>query len=141
MVHYSTPALDRTFAALADPTRRAIVAMLGEKDEAPVSEIAAPFAMSLPAVLKHIGVLTEAGIVSREKRGRTVRCKLNAEPLRDAGDWLKRYEKFWTERLDALATLVESPSWPNLPDPPPPRGRTSSSNAASKPRAKKSTRR
>src|SRR4030095_9373712 len=99
MVYYRRPDLDRTFAALADPTRRALLARLSEEDALSVSELAKPFAMSLPAVMKHLDVLSDAGLVGREKNGRIVSCRLRAEPMRDANDWLNRYQKFWTERL------------------------------------------
>jgi len=109
MVKYSDEALDRTFAALADPTRRALLARLEPKagDGMPVSALAEPFAMSLPAILKHLKVLSDAGLVTRTKSGRTVTCRLNAEPMAHAMEWLDRYERFWTERLDRLAALVD----------------------------------
>lgn len=108
MVNQIQPSLDRTFAALADPTRRAIVARLGAEDAVTVSEIARPFAMSLPAVMKHLDVLGDAGLVSRTKVGRTVTCRLEAEPMRAAMAWLERYERFWTAGLDRLVALVEA---------------------------------
>ena len=80
MVKYNDPALDRTFAALADPTRRALLARLGQHDNISVSELALPFAMSLPAVMKHLDVLSDAGLVERTKTGRTVACRLSARP-------------------------------------------------------------
>ncbi len=108
--------LDRTFAALADPTRRALLAQLSERDSISVSELAKPFAMSLPAVMKHLDVLSDAGLVTREKIGRTVSCRLRAEPMREANDWLNRYQRFWTERLDRLAAfLEEEPCPPSSP--------------------------
>lgn len=84
--------LDRTFAAIADPTRRAILERLAVEDRLTVSDLAAPFAMSLPAVLKHVGVLSEAGLVTREKIGRTVYCRLESGPLRDVSRWLARFD-------------------------------------------------
>ncbi|MFM9860029.1 metalloregulator ArsR/SmtB family transcription factor [Pseudoxanthobacter sp. M-2] len=108
MVNQTHPSLDRTFAALADPTRRAIVARLGAEDALSVSELARPFAMSLPAVMKHLDVLGDAGLVSRTKVGRTVTCRLEAEPMREAMAWLERYERFWTAGLDRLVALVEA---------------------------------
>ena len=72
-----------------------------------VSELAAPFAMSLPAVMKHLDVLSDAGLVSRAKTGRVVACRLDAEPMREAFEWLNRYEKFWSERLSSLAAFLE----------------------------------
>jgi DNA-binding transcriptional ArsR family regulator len=101
------PALDRTFAALADPTRRALLARLREEDGLSVSALAKPFSVSLPAIMKHLDVLSDAGLVVRSKAGRTVTCRLNAGPMEEAMTWLARYERFWTERLDRLAALVE----------------------------------
>ena len=107
MVKFSDAALDRTFAALSDPTRRALVMRLAAEPDVSVSELAAPFAMSLPAVMKHLDVLSDAGLVSRAKTGRVVACRLDAEPMRDAFEWLNRYEKFWSERLSNLAAFLE----------------------------------
>lgn len=99
--------LDRTFAALVDPTRRAILARL-ERDEAvSVSDLARPFAIKLPAVLKHLDVLGEAGLVIRSKTGRTVTVRLSPEPMREATAWLSRYERFWSASLDRLADYAE----------------------------------
>lgn len=106
MVYYNTT-LDATFSALADPTRRAIISKLAE-GEIPVLEIAAPFDMSLPAVTKHIRVLEKAGLVIRRKQGRVHYCRLNAEPLRDAAQWLVFYQQFWDAKLDSLADFLES---------------------------------
>jgi DNA-binding transcriptional ArsR family regulator len=100
--------LDQTFAALADPTRRAIVARLAEGDGLTVKVLAEPFPVSLPAVIKHIDVLCAAGLVTRERTGRTVTCRLSAEPMSEAMAWLNRHVRFWEARLEALATLVES---------------------------------
>ena len=97
MVYYSAP-LDRTFAALSDPTRRALLAQLEAQDAVSISELARPFAMSLPAVMKHLDVLTDAGLITRAKSGRTVTCRLNAAPMQEAMQWLNKYERFWTER-------------------------------------------
>jgi DNA-binding transcriptional ArsR family regulator len=99
--------LDSTFAALADPTRRAIIAQLGEQPGVSVSELARPFPMSLPAIMKHLDVLADAGLITRSKQGRTVTCRLNAAPMEEAVQWLERYERFWSERLDRLAAFVE----------------------------------
>lgn len=107
MVNYSQHTLDRTFAALADPTRRAMVAQLARRGVQTASELAEPHAVSLPAALKHIGVLADAGLVVRDKVGRTVQCRLEAAHLRNAMAWLGRQEKFWSARLDALAKFVE----------------------------------
>jgi DNA-binding transcriptional ArsR family regulator len=131
MVDYRNTQLDCAFAALADPTRRAIIDRLASEPEISVSEIAAPFAVSLPAVMKHLDVLARADLIAREKSGRTVRCRLKAAPMETAMQWLSRYERFWTESLDRLAAFVEedqcSPS------------QASPSSAASKPRPRKSS--
>ena len=100
--------LNRTFAALVDPTRRAMLARLEREEEgATVSELAEPFAIKLPAVMKHLDVLDEAGLITRAKRGRVVTVRLSPKPMKEAMDWLHRYERFWTERLDRLAAYVE----------------------------------
>jgi DNA-binding transcriptional ArsR family regulator len=91
--------LDRTFAALADPTRRAILARLST-GQASVTELAAPFAMSLPAVSKHLKVLERAGLVARGRRAQWRPAQLQAEPLHEVADWLADYRRFWEERLD-----------------------------------------
>ena len=112
MVKYNDQSLDRTFAALADPTRRALVARLGRHDSISVSELAQPFAMSLPAVMKHLDVLSDAGLVTRSKTGRIVACRLTARPMEQAMDWLSRYQRFWSDNLDRLAAFVEDDKWP-----------------------------
>lgn len=99
--------LDRTFAALVDPTRRAILARLERQDGASVSELARPFPIKLPAVMKHLDVLAEAGLVTRAKSGRTVTVRLVPEPMREALEWLSRYERFWSAGLDRLAEVAE----------------------------------
>jgi DNA-binding transcriptional ArsR family regulator len=143
MVKYSDEALDRTFAALADPTRRALLARLGSQDSISVSELAQPFAMSLPAVMKHLDVLSDAGLVARAKTGRTVACRLTASPMEQAMDWLNRYQRFWSDNLDRLAAFVEEDTWPpNQPlpaTPGSPTGRASPSNVVSMRSPKKST--
>jgi DNA-binding transcriptional ArsR family regulator len=95
----ATDTLDRTFAALADPTRRAILARLAS-GQASVTELAAPFAMSLPAVSKHLKVLERAGLVARGRRAQWRPAQLQAEPLHEVADWLADYRRFWEERLD-----------------------------------------
>jgi DNA-binding transcriptional ArsR family regulator len=112
MVKHQYAALDRTFAALSDPTRRALLMRLGETDSLSVSELAKPFAMSLPAVMKHLDVLSDAGLVTRQKVGRTVSCQLKAAPMEDAMIWLIRYQRFWTKQLDRLAAFIEETSCP-----------------------------
>ncbi|WP_079540075.1 ArsR/SmtB family transcription factor [Bradyrhizobium lablabi] len=142
MVKYSDEALDRTFAALADPTRRALLARLGKRDSISVSELAQPFAMSLPAIMKHLDVLSDAGLVARAKTGRIVACRLTTAPMEQAMDWLNRYQRFWSEGLDRLAAFVEEEEWqPNQTLPPTSPGRASASNAVSTPRRRKSSRR
>jgi DNA-binding transcriptional ArsR family regulator len=120
MVKYRDETLDRTFAALSDPTRRALLARLGEQDSLSVSELAAPFPVSLPAIMKHIDVLTDAGLIVREKTGRTVSCRLTAQPMEQAMNWLNRYAQFWSGNLDRLAAFVEEDTWPTQPSPPTP---------------------
>ena len=106
MVNHST-SLDATFGALADPTRRAILAHLSESPDATVGEIARPFAVSLPAVSKHVRVLEDAGLLSRRREGREHHCRVLPAPMRTASEWIARYEKFWEGRLDALALYLE----------------------------------
>ena len=99
------PNLNRTFAALSDGTRRAIIARL-TSGEAPLSDLAEPFEMSLTAVSKHVHVLSDAGLVSVTKRGRTRYCRLEAAPMKDAAQWLDDYRKFWEGQLEALARYL-----------------------------------
>ena len=94
-------ALSATFAALADPTRRAILARLVE-GEAPVTELAKPFAMSLPAISKHLKVLERAGLIERSRHAQWRPCRLAPEPLKDVADWVGRYRRLWEERFDRL---------------------------------------
>jgi DNA-binding transcriptional ArsR family regulator len=112
MVKYQDHALDRTFAALADPTRRALLAQLDARQSLSVSELAKPFPVSLPAIMKHLDVLSDAGLIARSKTGRTVACRLTAQPMEQAMDWLNRYQRFWSEQFDRLAAFVEEDSWP-----------------------------
>ncbi|MET0677939.1 MAG: metalloregulator ArsR/SmtB family transcription factor [Bradyrhizobium sp.] len=139
MVKYQDAALDRTFAALSDPTRRALLARLGDRESLSVSELAQPFAMSLPAVMKHLDVLSDAGLIAREKTGRTVACRLTAEPMEQAMEWLDRYRRFWSDALDRLAALVEEEPWPRSTTPNPPNVPASRSRAGSMRRPKTST--
>src|ERR1700730_9574727 len=101
MVNYNER-LDRTFAALVDPTRRALFARLEREDGASVSTLAQPFVIKLPAVMKHLDVLCDAGLITRSKTGRTVTVRLRPEPLREAMAWLRSYGTFWSGRLDGL---------------------------------------
>jgi len=141
MVKHQDATLDRTFAALADPTRRALLARLQARDTLSVSELAQPFDMSLPAVMKHLDVLTDAGLIAREKTGRVVACRLTAKPMEQAMEWLNRYQRFWSDNLDRLAAFVEEDtSWPShQPQPASPRAQASRSHAGSAPGRKKST--
>jgi DNA-binding transcriptional ArsR family regulator len=109
MVKYQQDALGRTFQALADPTRRAILARLETDPGLSVSELAQPFAMQLNAVMKHLDVLSDAGLVKRSKAGRTVSVRLSPEPMEAAMAWLQRYERFWSGSLDKLTALLETP--------------------------------
>jgi DNA-binding transcriptional ArsR family regulator len=138
MVSFQPAKLDRTFSALADATRRSILLRLSEAPELTISELAKPFPVSLPNIMKHIGVLADAGLVTRDKTGRSVRCRLSAAPLAEATQWLHRYEQFWTERLDALGRYLESDPCPPSKSPPS-KSRASRSNATTPRRSKGST--
>jgi DNA-binding transcriptional ArsR family regulator len=107
MVKYQVSAMDRTFSALADPTRRAVLLRLKEEPGLSVSELARPLSLKLPGMMKHLDVLSDAGLITRAKTGRTVSVNLSVGPIREAMAWLKRYERFWTVSLDRLAALVE----------------------------------
>jgi len=133
MVNYQPSPLDRTFAALADPTRRALLARLDAEDSLSVSDLARPFPMSLPAIMKHLDVLTDAGLITRSKTGRTVTCQITPAPMEQAMNWLAHYERYWTEQLDRLAAFLEEDQWQPSP--------ASSSSDGSGPRRKKSTKR
>ena len=98
--------LDATFAALADPTRRAILARLAQ-GEASVTELAAPFEMSQPAISKHLKVLERAGLVSRGREAQRRPCRLEPEPLAAANAWLENYRRFWEGRFQQLDTLLK----------------------------------
>jgi DNA-binding transcriptional ArsR family regulator len=98
--------LDATFAALADPTRRAILARLA-KGQASVMELAAPFAISQPAITKHLHVLERAGLIARGRDGQRRPCRLKATPLRAASQWIDRYREFWDASFDALDGVLE----------------------------------
>ncbi len=97
----SSDQLTATFSALADPTRRAILAKLSS-GEASVTELADPFKMSLPAVSKHLKVLERAGLIARSREAQWRPCRLEARPLKDAADWVEHYRRFWTESFDRL---------------------------------------
>jgi DNA-binding transcriptional ArsR family regulator len=107
MVKYQASRMDRTFSALADPTRRAVLLRLKEEPGLSVSELARPFPLKLPGMMKHLDVLSDAGLITRSKVGRTVSVNLSVGPMREAMEWLQRYERFWTVSIDRLAALVE----------------------------------
>lgn len=107
MVERTAPGLDSTFAALAHPTRRDLLRRLAS-GEATVSELAAPYDVSLAAVSKHLQVLEQAGLVRREVQGRQHHLSLQAAPMREAAAWLAHYREFWDRSLDALEGLVEA---------------------------------
>jgi DNA-binding transcriptional ArsR family regulator len=98
--------LSATFAALADPTRRAILARLS-LGETSVGDLAEPFAMSLPAVSKHLKVLERAGLITRGREAQWRPCRLKADPMKDAVAWLEQYQRFWDERLDRLEGYLQ----------------------------------
>src|SRR3982074_1366493 len=107
MVKYKASRMDRTFSALADPTRRGVLLRLKQKPGLSVSELARPFSLKLPGMMKHLDVLSDAGLITRTKTGRTVSVHLSVGPMREAMEWLKRYERFWTVSIDRLVALVE----------------------------------
>lgn len=107
MVDYYSDTLDTVFQALADGTRRQMLTML-MTEELTVSDLAAPFDMSLAAASKHIKKLETAGLVDREVRGRVHHCRLSPAQLQHASEWLKAYEKFWNSRLDRLEELLNA---------------------------------
>jgi len=109
MVCFEPDSLDAAFSALADPTRRAIVARLA-RSPATVSELAAPFAMSLPAVAKHLRVLEAAGLIASEKAGRTRRCRLLNERLDEAEAWIASHRSLWERQFDALEAHLARPA-------------------------------
>lgn len=101
-----TDPLSTTFAALADPTRRAILARLAQ-GEMSVTELAKPFAMSPPAVTKHLKVLQRAGLITQGRQAQWRPCRLEGKPLRDVADWVEQYRQFWEERLDRLEEYLQ----------------------------------
>jgi DNA-binding transcriptional ArsR family regulator len=107
MVEYSSKLLDRTFAALADPTRRRILAQLAKMGEECVTELARPHDMSLAAVSKHLVVLEKAGLVKRRKDGRVHSMALDPKPMKQAQAWLDRYRKFWEGNLDQFEKYLD----------------------------------
>jgi DNA-binding transcriptional ArsR family regulator len=107
MVKYRASGMDRTFSALADPTRREVLLRLNDEPGLSVSELARPFSLKLPGMMKHLDVLSDAGLIRRTKTGRTVSVHLSVEPMREAIAWLNRYERLWTVSIDRLVALVE----------------------------------
>lgn len=106
-MHLHADALSRTFAALGDPTRRAILARLSE-GEASVTELAEPFAISGPAISKHLKVLEGAGLISRGRQKQWRPCRLEAVRLQEASEWLAQYRRFWDESLERLETYLQT---------------------------------
>lgn len=104
--HMVEQCLDMTFTALADPTRRAMLHALAGGERS-MSELARPHDMSLAGAAKHVAMLERAGLVARRREGRQILCRLQAAPLREADDWLRQWERFWTVRLDALEALLK----------------------------------
>lgn len=102
----SSHRLDATFAALADPTRRAILARLA-KGEAALTDLAGPFEMTIPAVAKHLRVLERAGLIARGRRAQRRPCRLQPRPLKEATGWMERYRRFWEGSLDRLDEYLE----------------------------------
>jgi len=107
MAKHKTSDMDRTFWALADPTRRGVLQRLMDEPGLSVSELARPFSLKLPGMTKHLDVLSDAGLITRTKTGRTVSVHLSVGPMREAMEWLKRYERFWTANIDRLVAFVE----------------------------------
>jgi DNA-binding transcriptional ArsR family regulator len=107
MAKRSESDIDRTFSALADPTRRGVLLRLMSEPGLSVSELAREHSLKLPGMTKHLDVLSDAGLITRTKIGRTVSVDLSAGPMQEALEWLRRYESFWTASIDRLAALVE----------------------------------
>jgi len=147
MVQYQDATLDRVFGALADPTRRQVLESLGQGGSLAVSELAGPHGMSLPGFMKHLRVLEDAGLIARNKEGRVVSCELSAAPMKAAAAWMQCYEKFWTDKLDALARYLyqqeELQTWnkPASPKSPPSSSRASTPSSRKRSGARGPTRR
>jgi DNA-binding transcriptional ArsR family regulator len=107
MAKHKASGIDRIFSALADPTRRGVLQQLMDKPGLSVSELARAHSLKLPGMTKHLDVLTDAGLITRIKIGRTVSVTLSAGPMQEAMEWLERYENFWTASMDRLVALVE----------------------------------
>src|SRR5688572_21209033 len=146
MVQYSRASLDGTFAALADATRRAILADLAQGERS-VTSLAEPHAMSLPAIAKHLRVLGDAGLVETSKTGRVRLCRLQPAPLRDAAAWIAFYQRFWDQQLAGLDALLhriqseeppcQSPTAPRRKPSSPSRARSMRRASSSSARARK----
>ncbi|MGA9854402.1 MAG: metalloregulator ArsR/SmtB family transcription factor [Gammaproteobacteria bacterium] len=108
MVNYNIQHLNGVFAALSDPTRRAILSRLEREDSLSVSALAKPFAIKLPAVMKHLDVLSRAGLINRSKSGRTVTVEISTDPLKEVMDWLRPHQRFWSSSLDRLIKYAEA---------------------------------
>ena len=109
MVNYTEKALNNTFAALADPTRRAILKRLSFGDSS-VTALAEPFDVSLPAISKQLRVLERAGLLTQQKDGRVRRCRLEALPMKEAVEWIAQYQRIWEDQLESLANFLEETS-------------------------------
>ncbi|NLS01515.1 helix-turn-helix transcriptional regulator [Rhizobium sp. P38BS-XIX] len=107
MAKHSISTMDRTFWALSDPTRRGVLQRLMDQPGVSVSELAQTFSLKLPGMTKHLDVLSDAGLITRTKTGRTVAVNLSAAPMQEAMAWLNRYERFWTVSLDRLTAFLE----------------------------------
>ena len=112
MVKCQASDIDRTFSALADPTRRAILLRLRDEPGLSVTDIAQPLSLKLPGLMKHLDVLSDAGLITRVKTGRTVSVNIATGPMQEAMAWLNRYESLWTVSLDRLIALVEKDQEP-----------------------------
>jgi DNA-binding transcriptional ArsR family regulator len=108
MVKYKEERIDRIFSALSDPTRRSILARLEGEQRVTISDLAQPFAMTLPAVLKHLDILSDVGLIRRTKTGRTVWVQIEAGSMKAAMDWLERHRLFWSTSLGRLARYAEA---------------------------------
>lgn len=111
MVKYSQKMLDRTFGALADPTRRGILHQLSQGERC-VTALARPYRISLPAVSKHLRVLENAGLIRRRRKGRVHQLNIDAEPMKQASRWIEEYRKFWEGSLDRLVAYLEKTTPP-----------------------------
>lgn len=107
MANYQPSSIDRTFAALSDPTRRGVLRRVMDEPGVSVTGLARPMSLKLPGLMKHLDVLSDAGLITRTKTGRTVAVHIVPEPMREAMAWLGEYERLWTVSLDRLVAFVE----------------------------------